>query len=145
MYSALAVANAFIEAAKQKRLRKLTPMKLNRLLLFSQISSLKTYDIALFDDFFCNWETGPVIPSIFHKFRHYRNKKIKAYGSTIFEKRGEIVSRTPIIHRKDFRSWGIIDDIIRKYEDYSGNEMARLTRIGEKDGEPITNEELIKL
>jgi len=143
IYSALAVANAFIEASKQKRLRKLTPMKLNRLMFFAQVASLQTHDCALFDDFFCWWETGAVIPSIFHKFEFYRDRKIKAYGSCIIEKDGMLTSNTPFMQEYDLGSWKIIDEIVRKYEHHSGNEMARLIPIGKRDGEPITNAELL--
>jgi len=145
MYSALAVANAFIEASKQKRLRKLMPMKLNRLMFFAQVASLQTHDCALFDDFFCWWETGVVIPSIFHKFEFYRDRKIKAYGSSIIYNNGMFISNTPFMQKYDLESWKIIDEIVRKYEHHSGNEMARLIPIGKRDGEPITNAELLNI
>src|SRR5437667_252720 len=60
-YSAMAVANAFIKRAKEKQLRDLSPMKLQKLLFFAQSWYLARNDEPLIDDFFCRWQYGPVV------------------------------------------------------------------------------------
>lgn len=73
-YSAVAVANAFIEKALKGELKELTPMKLQKLLFYTQSWHLKLRGgTPLFDDLFARWKFGPVsstaeLPQNRHRF-----------------------------------------------------------------------------
>ena len=76
-YSAIAVANAFIEMGLRGELSQLTPMKLQKLLFYTQSWHLFYNDgQPLFNDDFERWPYGPVIPSIYHELKTYRYKTI---------------------------------------------------------------------
>ena len=68
MYSALAVANAFLELARKEK-ATITPLKMQKLLYFAQGWSLKLRDRALFEDAVVAWRHGPVIPIVYQAFR----------------------------------------------------------------------------
>lgn len=70
-YSAAAVANAFIEKANKGELSELTPMKLQKLLFYTQSWHLKLCNgRPLFDDLFARWKFGPVIPPLYHMLKN---------------------------------------------------------------------------
>lgn len=145
-YSAIAVANAFIEKAKAGNVKELTPMKLQKLLFYTQSWHLKLRNgTPLFDDQFARWKFGPVIPSLYHE--------LKKYGSGIIEKpiriikleEGKLKALTPDIQQDDAQAHALIDKIIEVYGGYSGTYLSNLTHgentawsRGEVDGGPIS-------
>lgn len=71
-YSAQAVANAFIDRAQKGVIPDLTPMKVQKLLFYTQSWYLRFNNGApLFDDNFERWKFGPVVPSIYHELKPY--------------------------------------------------------------------------
>ncbi|MFP6860626.1 Panacea domain-containing protein [Pseudomonas sp.] len=149
-YSALAVANAFIERAKEGKLPDLTPMKLQKLLFYVQSWYLKQRGSPLFDDNFARWTHGPVIPSIYHEFKGYGSGVIQAPGSTVVPRPSssnpfayEVV--VPEINRNDQDAIGFIDEVIRVYGQLSGWQLSQMTHqagtawqiSGAPDGGPI--------
>lgn len=143
-YSALAVANAFIERAKEGKLSGLTPMKLQKLLFFAQSWHLrdKGGNTPLFDDNFARWKYGPVIPSIYHELRTYGAKPVTSLLSNVdIDDCGELVLVTPTIPESDASAHRLIDQIVQKYGKLSGTQLSFLTHeegtawhIGLKDG-----------
>jgi uncharacterized phage-associated protein len=148
----MAVANAFISRAKEGKLRSLTPMKLQKLLYFAQSWSLAQDREPLFDDFFCRWQYGPVIPSLYHDFKEYGAMPITGPGGHVLEKDGKLMRVTPYVSKDDAESWQLIDDIIRVYGDYTGSQLSAITHqpdsawsvTGGPDGGVIANEDLAK-
>jgi uncharacterized phage-associated protein len=146
-YSAMAVANAFVRRAKAGRVRNLSPMKLQKLLFFAQSWSLARTDEPLFDEFFCRWQYGPVVPSLYHEFKEYGSQPITAYGGHIVERQGEMVRVQPIVGESDTDTWELIDEIIRVYGAFSGSQLSAITHeegsawseSGDVDGGPIPN------
>ena len=57
----------------------LTNMKINKLLYFAQGHYLSKYKKPLFQDAFEAWEHGPVIPSVYAKYKKYGDEPIKEY------------------------------------------------------------------
>ena len=64
-YRVESIANFFID----KKLKDLTPMKIQRLLFLSQSWNMALYNDYLIDDHFVMWKYGPVIPSLYHKIK----------------------------------------------------------------------------
>lgn len=149
-YSALAVANAFIKRAQEGKIPELTPMKLQKLLFYVQSWYLKYRGQPLFDDIFCRWNYGPVIPSLYHEFKGFGAGVITNYGSTLVSKSTpqqpfayEIV--VPEINWNDTDAVGFIDEAIRVYGPHSGWQLSQMTHqagtawaeSGSADGGPI--------
>ena len=146
-YSAMAVANAFIRRALEGKLDKLTPMKLQKMMFYAQSWHLALKKEPLIDDFFCRWQYGPVIPSLYHEFKEYGAQPISAYGGYVVEDEGELLSKRPIVGSHDADTWELIDKMIEVYGAYSGAQLSALTHepgtawsAGPADGGPIVNE-----
>jgi|SRR5471030_354218 len=152
-YSTMAVANALVSRAKTGRLKQLTPMKLQKLLFFAQSWHLARNDgDPLIDDFFCRWQYGPVIPSLYHEFKEYGASPISGYGGHIVERDGEVVRVRPIVGESDTDTWALIDEIIQVYGPYSGSQLSAITHepgsawseSGAVNGDPISNADLAR-
>lgn len=149
-YSAAAVANAFIEKARQGKLKGLTPMKLQKLLFYTQSWHLKLCNgRPLFDDLFARWKFGPVIPPIYHLLKKYGSNEIQEPISIIVDSEGEWKRITPKIQKDDTVAEKIIDKIIDVYGGYSGTELSNMTHapntawsMGAVDGGPITHTDM---
>ncbi|MCT9821641.1 Panacea domain-containing protein [Pseudomonas veronii] len=155
-YSALAVANAFIEQGLRGKIPNLTPMKLQKLLFFAQSWHLrnKGESTPLFDDNFARWKYGPVIPSLYHELKTYGAKSIASTLSNVeLDEDGELMLVTPSIPASDADTHKLIDQIISKYGGLSGTQLSYLTHEpgtawelglvnGEADGSAITWEQM---
>lgn len=157
-YSALAVANAFIEQGLRGKIRNLTPMKLQKLLFFAQSWHLRKNGehTPLFDDNFARWKYGPVIPSLYHELKTYGAKPITSTLSNVdIDDDCEVVLVTPSIPTSDADAHELIDAIIKKYGRLTGSQLSFLTHEegtawqlgledGEADGSVITWEQMAK-
>jgi uncharacterized phage-associated protein len=151
-YSAYAVANAFIQRAKEGKLPKLTPMKLQKLLYFAQAWHLKgTGGKPLLDDNFARWRHGPVIPAIYHEFKAYGYDSISQMATTLAVSEGGYSMNVPTIPDDDRSAWGLIDAIIGKYGQLGGIALSNMTHLTDSawdgggrggDGSVITQEEI---
>ncbi len=147
-YSTMAVANAFVQRAKEGRLPNLTPMKLQKLLFFAQSLHLVRNDNqALFDENFHRWPYGPVIPSLYHEFKEYRANAISDFGGHLIQRDGQSIQIRPIVGDSDTYTWKLIDEIIEKYGKFSGWDLSIMTHregtawavASDDDGGPIEN------
>lgn len=66
---ALNVANYIIDNWSDKF--EITNLKLNKLVYYSQVESLRKYNRLLFDDIVEAWQYGPVEPVVYHTFSSY--------------------------------------------------------------------------
>lgn len=143
-YSAIQVANAFIHRAKNGKIADLTPMKLQKLMFFAQSWHIKETGYPLFDDFFSRWQYGPVIPSIYHEFKDFRDKPITTYGMDVY-------CNSTMIDDRDTASWALIDDMIKEYGNYTASQLSWMTHqpgtawsMNDFLGTVITNIEIYK-
>lgn len=129
-YSASAVANAFIERAAQGKIPDLTPMKVQKLLFYTQSWFLKLYgNKPLIDDSFARWRHGPVITSLYHDLKNYgyspvKNKLSRAVPSP--EGHG-IRLITPEVDPSDKAAIELIDRIAEVYGKFSGTQLSAMT------------------
>lgn len=79
VYSVKAIANYFIDKGQVDN-APLTPMKLLKLVYIANGWHLAHTDKPLFDDRVEAWKYGPVIPELYHEFKHYGHEPIQTYA-----------------------------------------------------------------
>lgn len=129
-YSAIAVANAFIERAKQGRIPDLTPMKVQKLLFYTQSWFLHLYGgEPLIDDSFARWKFGPVITSLYHDLKGYGYRPVtEKLSRAVLAPGGKGVNLvTPEVSPDDKVANDMIDKIVEVYGKYSGNQLSAMT------------------
>ena len=78
--NALSVANYFIDLASKDG-KEIRPLKLMKLVYLAYGYALAIIDRSIIDPRFDKveaWRYGPVIPSVYHSFKQYRDKPVKA-------------------------------------------------------------------
>lgn len=70
-YTVDQVTDTLIAVAREKGI-EITNLKLQKLLYYAQAWSLVFYKKPLFEEDFEAWVHGPVVPSVFHRFKEYR-------------------------------------------------------------------------
>ncbi len=131
-YSAIAIANAFIEKAKKFGITDLTPMKLQKLVFFAHSWSLAISDEPLIKDKILAWKYGPVIESIYHEFKGYGSRNITALGTEFLwdDDPNAIIKAkfvAPILPKSDDYANAIVNTIIDVYGDKSAIYLSNLT------------------
>jgi uncharacterized phage-associated protein len=77
MKSANEIANAFLRL-NDPDLDGLTNLKIQKLLYYVQGFHLAMYDKPIFEEKIMAWEHGPVVPEIYHRFKHLGSNIIPA-------------------------------------------------------------------
>ena len=85
MASVYDAADFFVELANQDDEGEMTNLKLNKLLYYAQGHSLARNGAPLFEDDIEAWDLGPVIPSIYHKYKICGNNHITGEGKDVSE------------------------------------------------------------
>lgn len=119
-YSAIAIANAFIEQSNNGKTNNLTPMKLQKLMFFAQSWYLKSNHSALFDGYFERWQYGPVLPEIYHEFKSFGAQSINEFGTSMW-------SEYQTVDSSDYQVTEFLEQIISAYGDYSGTQLSWMT------------------
>ena len=119
-YSAIAIANAFIEQANNGKINNLTPMKLQKLLFFAQSWHLKSTNMPLFDGNFERWQYGPVLPEIYHEFKKFGYRSIHELGSNMWNEFHKIDTY-------DYQVTEFLKQIVDAYGNYTGTELSWMT------------------
>ena len=70
-YTADQVANTLIFLARERKI-EISNLKLQKLLYYAQAWSLAFNEKPLFEEEFEAWVHGPVVPSLFRRFKHLR-------------------------------------------------------------------------
>jgi uncharacterized phage-associated protein len=87
-HNALAVANWFLARAEAEG-KTLDPMKLQKLIYFAHGWSLAITDVPLIQEHPEAWNYGPVIPSVYHKFKSFGRNRITGRATKlVFPKTG---------------------------------------------------------
>lgn len=123
-YSALAVANYFLDLAKAGR-TTLDPMKLQKLIYFAHGWHLALYNDPLINEEIQAWQYGPVVQSVYHEFKEFGAEAISKIGTEFDLTSGELV--TPRIPFDDARTMALLNKIWEIYGKYSGIQLSHLT------------------
>jgi len=148
-YSAIAVANYFLDLANSAG-RKITPMKMQKLVYFAHGWCLAIYHKPLIEEDIMAWQFGPVIKPLYSAFREYGKSAITDFATDIdirYDEDGNIdlsTSRgiTPNIPRNsDIKK--LLDAVWEAYGNLTAIQLSRLTHaenspwsnvwVGEKD------------
>lgn len=131
-YSAFALGNHLLALAGDMQM-PLNPQKLQRLLFFAQAFHVALHNEPLCDDTFVVWETGPVIPGLFHK--------CKAFGSDPITCKIHVSSADtnyrafPVVPDIDLQSRAFLMRLMDTYGRKPGLELnlaaSRLLQVGE--------------
>lgn len=130
MISVNKLAKYIIWYANQKHIR-ISQLKLQKILFFTQIEYIKKNNKLLFPDIFEVWKYGPTIPDIYYEYCAYGALGLRSYD----EADGMIA--------EDVAINTIIDPLLR--QDCSSlvhNSITEVEKIGEKN---ISGETLLKL
>jgi len=117
-YSADDIAGWFIDFnnryVETEEAELLSPMKLQKLLYYAQGAFLAIDDTALFEDEIEVWEHGPVVPSVYHKY--------KKYGAG-----GIVKSEAATSANFNEHNNAMLFGIYEKYGKYSASQLRKMT------------------
>ena len=133
--NALSVANYFIELAN-KDSNTIQLLGLVKRVYIAHGFALALLGHGLLDERFDKveaWKYGPVIPSVYHSFKHYKSNPIKE-RTVVMEWddiKGKSVFEIPELTKEDEKS--IVEMVWKRYASFSDNELVSLTH---KQGSP---------
>jgi uncharacterized phage-associated protein len=135
-YSAKAVANEFLELAKNDG-KQLSPMQLQKLVYFAYGWYLAITSKRLLDERVEAWQWGPVIPSLYSEFKHFGSGPITELAmEAILEDR--TISFRPYRVRSDNPAEDALAmSVIRKiWEIYGRFSASQLSSMTHAEGSP---------
>lgn len=128
-YSAMAVANTFIEKANSANIHDLSPMKLQKLIYFAHGWYLANFDSPLIMDDIQAWSYGPVISSIYHEFKDIGNDRITRLAQTVTFEDEKLHFVEPKIDSDDEKAWAIINGVWDLYGKFSPIQLSNMTHL----------------
>lgn len=148
--AAYAIANAFVQLAQEGRIPQLTPMKLQKLMYFTQAWYLRERGFPLLDDHFSRWQYGPVIPAIYHEFKAYEAGVITQPAQTLSADSDGWNAHVPAVPKSDRDTWALLHVIAQRYGGFSGPQLSAIThkaggawaRVSPPDASAITHEQM---
>jgi len=121
MVTALNVANSLLQRGFAEDI-SITPMKLQKLIYFVYRDYYQQTDVPLFSERFETWQYGPVVRSVYDRFKMFGGRHITKYA---FESDGKTVY---IIDEQASKTLKIIiDNIWNKYKYYNGSSLSAIT------------------
>jgi len=121
MQPTLAVANYLIGKAHAEG-RSITPMQLIKLVYIAHGWTLGLYGKPLIGEEVQAWKYGPVVPSVYQDFGHYRGKPIERQ-KVFFTNSGQPVVPTVL----DPLARGLLDKVWEKYRSFDGVQLSSMT------------------
>lgn len=116
-YTPQHIANYFLDKAEEDG-RSLSPLKLIKLVYIAYGWVLALTNQRLFEEPIEAWQHGPVIPSIYHEFKHYRSEPIcERAGLFDMETGGYDLPRIP---KSDSTTLLILEKVWAAYSRFSG-------------------------
>lgn len=125
-YDAKAVANYFLDLAAQNK-TLLTPMKLQKLIFFAHGWHLALAGEPLIADQVEAWQFGPVVPSIYHEFKHERSGAITCKATELDLENFKLVELA--IPEGDLTARKIMDRIWAIYGNLTAKRLSDLTHL----------------
>ena len=121
--SAGQVGNYILDLADKDN-RPVTPLKLQKLVYITFGWALVLEEIKLFEENIEAWEHGPVIPSLFHQFKVYRNNPIKGRSFNGWHQDGSVIFD---LKPKDKKARKVIKGTWSAYGKRTAGQLRRLT------------------
>ena len=126
MCKASDVANFFIRLSLSDSEDYITNLKLNKLMYYAQGWSLARLGKPLFQNDIQAWKYGPVIPSVYHSFKHNGNNPITRKSEIAVSESadGTLDFSTPEVKDKDIMM--VLDFVWDRYRNMSTSELIAL-------------------
>lgn len=121
MVTALNVGNNILQRGFAEKI-DITPMKLQKLIYFVYREYLKKTNRPLFNERFETWKFGPVIPSVYSKFKNNGSNAIREYA---YEKGENFYVTVKEESSPVFKS--VIDDVWNIYKNFDGIVLSSIT------------------
>ena len=133
---AIAVANYFVDKASSDKDCKFTLLRLVKYVYIAYGFSLAILDQMIIDDRFDvveAWKYGPVIPSVYHSFKHNGNSTIRQKAQIVTNETsdGHLTFSTPVVNDEKIKK--ILDFVWDRYKEYSTSDLIKLLH---KNGTP---------
>ncbi len=123
----LVVAHEILQQNKAKG-RTTTPLQLIKLAYLAHGWNLAFYSAPLFLEDIKAWRYGPVIPSLYNKVKHFRDRPI---DTDLCADKAEVF-KIPEDQQQ------VINEVMRVYGEFSGTQLSALTH---QEGTPWTQTE----
>ncbi|MGL5965605.1 MAG: Panacea domain-containing protein [Kluyvera sp.] len=128
-YTALAVANAFIDLAKRDG-RDLTPMQVQKLAFIANGWMLGMENRPLISSSFEVWRHGPVEPILYQALKKYGREGIKLkISSWVVDSDGDFKTVVPAVPEKDKESWELLKTVWKAYGDLDALTLSEITHL----------------
>lgn len=118
-----AVANEFLRLAEKEK-EEITNIKLIKMMYVAQGLSLSLCEEELFEEPIQAWQYGPVIPSIYHEFKHFAAKPITK-KSIVFDDESEEKKIEPKLTNQQSKK--IVELTWKLYKNISALRLVELT------------------
>lgn len=115
--TALQIAKYFVKKAKVEEDKKLTPLKLQKLLYYAQGWYLANFDKPLFDDKIQAWKYGPAVMNVYQYFKSYGSNSLSQYDNPMEE----------IPDIDDERTKRFLDKVWTVYKKYYASDLVSAT------------------
>lgn len=124
--NALSVANYFIELAERDN-AKITPLRLMKLVYIAYGFGLALLDKSFLDSRFDKveaWRFGPVIPSVYHSFKHFGKGPITRKTTMLVGNDTDYTVITPELEDEDVKN--ICRLVWKRYEHCDANTLVTI-------------------
>lgn len=135
MESPLAVANYFVKKSFDTGVN-LTPMKLVKLVYIAHGWYLALTEGPLLDEPIQAWKYGPVVESVYHGFKSYRDSQIKGFYKMTDSACNEVI---PIVENENVKRF--LDKVWEKYSTLNGLQLSTITHQPNTPWDRIWNKE----
>ena len=129
MVTAETISNYFLVLSEKKYNESLSNMKVQKLVYYAQGFHLALYDTKLFNEKINAWAHGPVIDSLYHKYKQYGSASIIITDEVNFE---EITEQ-----QKE-----LLEQVYAEYGQFSAWRLRNMTHEEEPWKETKLNEEI---
>lgn len=123
MPTAMDVAQYFLAVNSPS---SLTDLKLQKLCSYAQAVSIAYLGKKLFNDVIEMWELGPVVPSVYQKYRQYARDPIPSTSlnlSKFTEQERFVLAAVNDFYSKPFDAWGLCEQSHRDFPGVRGGNM----------------------
>ena len=124
-YDPRAICNAILDMAERLQI-EVSNLSLNKILFFAHAHWLANFRRRLCALSFEAWQYGPVVPLIYHQFKHHGNNVIASRATKIDFETGEDVKVEYADLELDF---DFLQSIVSEYGSYSSGKLVQLSHI----------------
>ncbi len=119
------VANSFLVRGRGEGINDIDPLKIQKLVYFFHGWFLATRDALGVGELFEAWPYGPVLSSLYHKFKINGSRPIEGYANDIDPATGQY--RSLMVNPEDTEFTDVFDRVWDRYKNLTGLTLSSLT------------------